>query len=581
MSKGHSKFIMLSENVPFGLAMIGSDGAYSYINRKFTEILGYDIKDIPNGKEFLRKIYPDPEYRQKATAAWIHDMKDSRLGEQRPRVFTVRCKNGQDKIINLIPVKLDTNTTILSIEDITERIRAEERVKESETRYRTLFDSSDDAIFLLEGDMFVDCNPKTLELFRCNREQIIMQPPYKFSPSLQPDGRNSTEKALEKIKAALAGKPQFFEWQHCRYDGATFDAEVNLNAVKLEKGTFIHAVVRDISARKEAERKIIAAEEKYRDIVEFALEGIYQTTPEGKPFMANSAYASILKYASPEEFITSVSDIRRVYVNPEQHNELIDMLNKDNRVTGFETKFYCKDKSIVWVSINIKAIKDSAGKTSYYEGTIEDITERKSSEEALKQSMEKLRRAMGGIINVIVATVELRDPYTSGHQKKVANISRSIATEIGLPPEQIDGIRMAGVIHDLGKISVPAEILSKPGKLTDAEFNLVKQHPAVGHNILKDIEFAWPIAQIVFQHHERLDGSGYPVGLRGEEIMLEAQIMAVADVVEAMASHRPYRPSLGIDVALKEIEKNKGILYDPDAVDACIWLFREKGFRFE
>jgi len=188
---------------------------------------------------------------------------------------------------------------------------------------------------------------------------------------------------------------------------------------------------------------------------------------------------------------------------------------------------------------------------------------------------------MGGIINVIVATVELRDPYTSGHQKRVANISRSIATEIGLPPEQIDGIRMSGVIHDLGKISVPAEILSKPGKLTDAEFNLVKQHPAVGHNILKDIEFTWPIAQIVFQHHERLDGSGYPVGLRGEETMLEARIMAVADVVEAMASHRPYRPSLGIDVALKEIEKNKGILYDPDAVDACIWLFREKGFRFE
>ncbi len=578
--KEQSRFVMLSENAPFGLMMINNDGTYSYINRKFTEILGYDIRDIPNSKEFLMKAYPDPEYRQKVIDAYVNDMKGTQLGEQRPRVFTVRCKNGQDKIINFIAVKIDMNMDIIAIEDITERIRNEEKIKESEELYRTLFDSANDAIFLMDGDLFMDTNKKTLEMFQCTREQIIGQPPYRFSPPFQPDGRDSVEKALEKINAALKGEPQFFEWQHCRYDGTQFDTEVSLNAVKLEKKTFIHAFVRDVTKRKEAERKIKEAEEKYRDIVEFALEGIFQTAPEGKPLMVNNAYASILKYSSPEEFLTSVSNIRQVYVHPEKRNELIGILERTRRVSGFETEFYCKDRSKVWISINIRSIRDGSGKLLYYEGTIMDITQRKHGEETIKQNVERLRRAMGGIINVIVTTVESRDPYTSGHQRRVSDLARAIATEMGLPFEQIDGIRMAGVIHDLGKISVPAEILSKPGRLTDAEFSLIKQHSAIGYNILKDIEFDWPIADIVLQHHERLNGSGYPQALKGEDILPEAKIIAVADVVESMASHRPYRPAFGVEVALDEIIKNKGILYDIDAVDACVRLFQEKGFTF-
>jgi putative nucleotidyltransferase with HDIG domain len=175
--------------------------------------------------------------------------------------------------------------------------------------------------------------------------------------------------------------------------------------------------------------------------------------------------------------------------------------------------------------------------------------------------------------------VETKDAYTAGHQRRVANLARAIAAEMGLSPEQIDGIRMAAVIHDLGKISVPAEILSKPIGLNDLEYGLIKIHPQVGYDILKEIEFPWPVAQIVLQHHERMDGSGYPQGLLGEEIILEARILAVADVVEAMASHRPYRPPHGVDKALEEISRNRGILYDPEVVDACLKLFNEKGFK--
>jgi len=165
-----------------------------------------------------------------------------------------------------------------------------------------------------------------------------------------------------------------------------------------------------------------------------------------------------------------------------------------------------------------------------------------------------------------------------GHQQRVADLARSIATEMGLSADRQDFIRTASSIHDIGKIAVPAEILSKPTKLTDLEFGLIKTHSQSGYDILKDIEFPWPVADVVLQHHERMDGSGYPHGLKGENISLEARILAVADVVEAITSHRPYRPALGIDVALEEISRNRGILYDADVVDACLKLFREKGY---
>lgn len=210
-----------------------------------------------------------------------------------------------------------------------------------------------------------------------------------------------------------------------------------------------------------------------------------------------------------------------------------------------------------------------------------DISERKQAEENLQNTLVKLRKSLGGVIEAMALTVESKDPYTAGHQRRVADLARAIANEIRLSKEKIDGLRMAGIIHDLGKISIPAEILSKPGRITDIEFSLIKTHPQIGYDILKTIEFPWPIAQIVYQHHERMDGSGYPLGLSGQNILPEARILAVADVVEAMSSHRPYRSALGIEKALEEISRGKNTVYDPEAVDACLKLFQEKGFKFK
>jgi len=209
------------------------------------------------------------------------------------------------------------------------------------------------------------------------------------------------------------------------------------------------------------------------------------------------------------------------------------------------------------------------------------IIKRKQAEDEIRQNLHDLRQAMEGSIELTTLMVEAKDPYTAGHQQRVSLLSCAIAKEMNLSAEQIEGSKITGLIHDLGKISIPSEILSKPGRITDIEFSLIKNHPQAGYDILKRVKLPWPVAQIVLQHHERMDGSGYPSGLSGEAILLEARILGVADVVEAISSHRPYRPALGIDAALEEISKNRGILYDPKVVDACVKLFKEKGFKFE
>jgi putative nucleotidyltransferase with HDIG domain len=188
---------------------------------------------------------------------------------------------------------------------------------------------------------------------------------------------------------------------------------------------------------------------------------------------------------------------------------------------------------------------------------------------------------MEGTVRAIAYTIETRDPYTAGHQRRVTKLACAIGEEMGLSKDQIEGLRMSGELHDIGKIHVPAEILSKPGQISDAEYTIIKTHAQVGHDILKTIEFPWAVAKIVLQHHERMDGSGYPQGLKGKDILLEAKILAVADVIEAMATHRPYRPALSIEESLKEISKNRGKLYDPKVVDICLKIFKEKKFQFE
>ncbi|OPY78984.1 MAG: Cyclic di-GMP phosphodiesterase response regulator RpfG [Syntrophorhabdus sp. PtaU1.Bin058] len=327
--------------------------------------------------------------------------------------------------------------------------------------------------------------------------------------------------------------------------------------------------------RLQSEGALKESEQKYRSIFENTTEGIFQTSSEGRFINVNPAMARIHGFSSPEEMVAHITDIgEQLLVNPEDRKRYRATIEKHGAINGFEAQVYRKDGNIIWTSTSSHIVKDAVGNVLHFEGTVEDITERKQAE-------ERLRKNLAGTIQVISLMLETKDPYTAGHQKRVSSLARSVAQEMNLPNDTVANIRMAGTIHDIGKISVPAEILSKPTKLTDVEYSLIKVHPQTGYDILKDVDLPFPIAKIVLQHHERLDGSGYPYGLKGEEIIPEARIIAVADVVESMASHRPYRPTLGIEVALDEIRKNKGVLYDGAAVDACIRLFEEKGFSFE
>ena len=214
-------------------------------------------------------------------------------------------------------------------------------------------------------------------------------------------------------------------------------------------------------------------------------------------------------------------------------------------------------------------------------GLAKDITVQKKSEEELKQSYQRLKKTLDASIKTMSKIIEIKDPYTAGHQQRVTQLTTAIAKELNLSPDKVEGIRIASLIHDIGKIGVPTEILSKPSKLTDIEFGLIKGYSQIGYDVLKSIDFSYPIARIVLQHHEKINGTGYPNNLKGDKILLEAKIIGVADVVEAISSHRPYRPALGIDKALEEITQNKGTLHDPEVVDACLKLFKEKDFEFK
>ncbi len=214
-----------------------------------------------------------------------------------------------------------------------------------------------------------------------------------------------------------------------------------------------------------------------------------------------------------------------------------------------------------------------------WDGALQDITEQHEMEEERKHYLLRLERSMEATIEAIASTIEKRDPYTAGHQRRVADLTRHLGEEMDLPPDEIHGIALAASIHDIGKIHIPAEILSFPGELGPIEYELVKTHARIGYDILKITDFPWPVAEMVLQHHERMDGSGYPNQLKGDQVLLGARIIAVADVVESIASFRPYRPARTIEDAMDEIQSHRGTLYDPAVVDACLRLFTEKHYR--
>ncbi len=348
------------------------------------------------------------------------------------------------------------------------------------------------------------------------------------------------------------------------------------------------AVKRDLQEKemrlrqKKDEESLRQSEEKYRTILESIGDGYYEVDIAGNFTFFNNALCRIWGY--PREELMGMNS--RAYTDKQTARKLYQAHNQVYR-TGepgrlFDYEIIQKNGNKKVIQSSFTLLKDADGKTIIgFRGIVRDITELKQMEKDRQKSLDQLRQSLEATIHAMAVTVELRDPYTAGHQRRVADLAYAIALEMNLEESRLTGLRMASTIHDLGKISIPSEILTKPTKLTYIEFEIVKTHAQAGYDILKDIDFPWPIARIVHEHHERMDGSGYPNGLKGEDILLESKILTVADVVEAMVSHRPYRAALGVEQALGEIIKNRGILYDEDVVDSCLKLFEEKRFIFE
>jgi len=326
----------------------------------------------------------------------------------------------------------------------------------------------------------------------------------------------------------------------------------------------------DITGRKQAE-------ELFKELFNSSPHAIF-IIQDGKFKLINPQFTKETDYK--EEEVIKFDLFKLIYSKDRKmvREKVIKML-KGKLPSGFEYRGIRKSGEIRWVLQAVTSINYQGQRAIL--GSFKDITEIRQVQKELQESYGRLHRTMEGMINTIAKITETRDPYTAGHQLKVSKLATAIAQKRKLPPDKIEGIRIASLVHDIGKISIPAEILSKPTKLNEIEYSLIKDHSQIGYDILKKVDFLWPIAEIVLQHHERIDGSGYPQGLKGNKILLEARIIGVADVVEAMSSHRPYRPAKGIGAALEEISQNKGILYDPEVVDICLELFEEKSFKFE
>jgi PAS domain S-box-containing protein len=501
-------------------------------------------------------------------------------------------------------------------------------------RFRTIFNSVNDAIFVHDADSgaIIDANLRVTEMYGYTLEQLCQINIEQLSAGVPP---YTLQEAAHYLQRAAAGEPQTFEWQARHRNGRLFWVEVNMRAAVVEDKERVLVSVRDIGARKENEEKMrrlnwalaalsrgnaaLVHAESIQELYDTACDAItdqdaYALAYIGMPQYDTELGVEIVAQAGGacgylDGFKVSWGD------NPLgqgpvgcaiRGNTTVvynDMLHEPSFKPWAERARRHGLASVIAVPLRSRGevngvlavyanVTDAFGteEVHLFEELADDIgfgSDSRRTRAAYEQSLlerehhaSQLQATLEQAIGALAATLEKRDPYTAGHERRVADLAVAIGRHLGLDENRLHGLRLAGYIHDIGKVQIPSELLSKPSKLSPVEFELIKLHAEAGHDIIKDIAFPWPIADMVWQHHECLDGSGYPRGLTGEQMLLESKILAVADIVEAMSSHRPYRPALGAEPALAQIEKLRGSKLDLAAVDACLYLFREGGYQF-
>jgi len=482
---------------------------------------------------------------------------------------------------------LEGRPTILStVRDITERRQRDHELREAHRKLNTLIDNLPGVFYRCSNDpqwTMEYVSRGALELTGHAPEDFIGNRALCHAAIIDPDDQ---ARVLAEIREALAARQVFTleyrirtatgetKWVWERGSGVFIDGQL----------AALEGFITDITERSLAVQALREAEEKYRSVVEHVSDGIGTASQDGTILFANPAMARMMGFDDSRGLVGhNVVEFIPAEIGPSLLAEVVDKLlplgllaepvvqpvparRRDGTEVILEARVSCSGQDTNGLMLN---------------GVIRDITQEVRASRIVEESHHRIRKALEGTILAMSRTVETRDPYTAGHQRRVAELARAVAQFMDMTQSRVEGLYYAGLVHDVGKIGLPAEILSKPSKLTATEFQLIQSHSALGADIIGDIDFPWPIATMVRQHHERVDGSGYPDRLSGTQILQESLILAVADVVEAMVSDRPYRPGLGIDVALAEIVAGSGTRYDAEVVDACVNVVRDQGWRFD
>jgi PAS domain S-box-containing protein/putative nucleotidyltransferase with HDIG domain len=574
---------------------LNTDQTVRSINQKTAAVLGYPKTEII-GKNWFDSFLPS-RIRNQDRTVFVQLIS----GETTPAEYfenPVITKRGEERIIAWhYKVIADKNGTIIgtlnSGTDITDRKLADDALRKTHKLYQEAISQGDAVPYMLDfaNRKYIFIGDRIQELIGFSPEEMDADVWNKIViDTILRDNKNGWSVAEAK-KRSLAG--ELNKWRadlqvRTRTNELRWIADSSILLCDSQnKPTGTLGLLQDITDRKLAEKKLQETHALYRQAITQAgaVPYIHDHATHTFPFIGDGIYQLTGYNAKEFNSLMLHQMIQKSVMFGEFAGLSIKEAVQRTRTDAFKkwrADYLIKTKTgeLKWLADSAIEIRDEKGVAYNSIGILQDITDRKKAEETLQDNYNQVRRALEGTVRAIAETVEKRDPYTAGHQRGVAKLAEAIALEMQLPKEQVEGIRVAATLHDIGKMYVPAEILAKPTKLTEIEFGLVKIHAESGFDILKGIDFPWPIAQIVLQHHERLDGSGYPSGLTADKIGLEARIIAVADVVEAMCSHRPYRPKLGIEPALAELEKNQGKLYDPKVVETCVLLFREKGFSF-
>jgi PAS domain S-box-containing protein/putative nucleotidyltransferase with HDIG domain len=580
ITQSEERYRAIFEQVAVGVVHSNSEGRVLNANPKFCEISGYtqqeafalDIRDLTHAEDIETSI--DARARLLAGESSAYEREARLIRKDGVEIWahstTSLVRSADGRPVHFISV----------IYDVSAQKRAEEQRHETELRFRQVTDNIREVFWLTDPAKkeILYVNP-AYEAIWGRSAQAVYSSPRDWLEGIHPEDRGRVSQAAE-TKQATGDYDE--EYRIVRPDGSVRWIWDRAFPVRDEGGRVIRVagVAEDITERKHAADQLRESERRFGEMLQNVELVAMMLDRDGRITYCNNYLLRLTGWTHEE---ISGQNWFELFLPTETLEEIkgvfASLLADFPEAWHHENEILTRSRERRLIRWNNTLLRSLAGEVVGTASIGEDITELLRAEGKIERTVAKLRRAVQSAIEVVSTIGELRDSYTHGHERRVGDVATAIATEMGLPADRIEGVRVCAYLHDVGKIAVPAEILSKPTRLSATEFELVKQHAQQSYEILKGMEFPWPVAEAVWQHHERLDGSGYPRKLKGEEIILEARILAVADTVEAMASHRPYRPGLGVEAALAEIESNRGKHFDPTVVDACLRLFRAKGYR--